>query len=58
LPMRISVSVTPAERVSCGAASIDAKNNAKKVGGSHFILVFINAALEPELFRARDATQR
>jgi hypothetical protein len=47
LPMRISVSVTPAARVDCGALQIDASNNAaKKVGDSHFVLVFINGALE------------
>jgi hypothetical protein len=59
LPMRISVSVTPAARVGGGAAQIDARNNtAKRAGGSHFILVFINAALERELFRTHDASQR
>jgi hypothetical protein len=45
LPMRISVSVTPAARAGCTAVKIDANSNAaKKAGDSHFILVLINAA--------------
>src|SRR5215207_518352 len=51
LPMRISVSVTPAAR-----AGVDANNNAaKKAGSSHFIFVFINAASNAKLTGARDA---
>src|SRR5215207_8874722 len=51
LPMRISVSVTPAAR-----AGVDANNNAaKKAGSSHFIFVFINAASNAKPTEACDA---
>jgi hypothetical protein len=54
LPMRISVSVTPA-----AWAGIDGNSNAaKKAGSSHFILVFISAASNAKLAGACDATQR
>src|SRR5829696_6789638 len=51
LPIRISVSVTPA-----AWAGVDANNNAAKTAGSsHFIFVFINAASNAKLTGARDA---
>src|SRR4051794_20362105 len=49
LPIRISVSVTPAARAGCGVGTDTNKSAAKKAGSSHFIVVFINAASNAKL---------
>jgi hypothetical protein len=62
LPMRISVSVTPAARAGCTTAGNHANNDnnaARKAGSSLiFLVVCIDTALNAKLTGACAATQR